>query len=76
MWNRIRRRSLILKDFRLEYLEPLLYNLKYSDIFLRRLDLYYMESHPGVSLSDIDLACPFLEELTICDSRVTWSHQR
>ena len=66
-------RNLILKDFRLEYLGPLLDNLWCSGIFLRRLDLHYLAASPGVSISDLDVSCPSLEELTICDSLVGWS---
>ena len=41
---------------------------------MRRLDLHYIEANPGVSIEAIDRLCPFLEQLTICDSLVTWTH--
>ena len=41
---------------------------------MRRLDLHYIEASPGISIEAIDRLCPFLEQLTICDSLVTWNH--
>ena len=62
-----------MKDFGILYLQPLLKNIRQNNaIHIQRLDLHYLESSPGVALSDIDYLCPLLEKLTICDSLVTW----
>ena len=66
-------RSLILKDFGLRYLSPLLKNIKAMGIYLKRLDLHFLDSSPGISIEDIDSLCPHLEHLTICDSLLTWT---
>ena len=64
----------MLKDFGIRYFQPLLKNIKTRGIRLRRIDLHYLDSSPGISLYEIDSLCPFLEQLTICDSLVTWTH--
>ena len=65
--------SLVLKDFGIVYLLPLLKNLFLTGINLTRLDLHYLDSSPGISIEDIDYTCPLLEQLTICDSLITWT---
>ena len=65
----------MLKDFGIRYFQPLLKNIKTRGILLRRIDLHYLESSAGVAIYDIDYLCPFLEQLTICDSLVTWTHE-
>ena len=67
-------RTLVLKDFGIIYLLPLLKNLSLTGINLTRLDLHYLESSPGISIEDIDYTCPLLEQLTVCDSILTWAH--
>ena len=67
-------RTLVLKDFGIVYLLPLLKNLFLTGINLTRLDLHYLDSSPGISIEDIDFTCPLLEQLTICDSLLTWTH--
>ena len=67
-------RTLVLKDFGIAYLLPLLKNIKVSRIRLKRLDLHYLDAFPGISIEEIDFLCPDLEQLTICDSLLTWSH--
>ena len=67
-------RTLVLKDFGITYLLPLLKNVNFTGIRLKRLDLHYVDASPGVSIEDIDFLCPDLEQLTICDSLLTWTH--
>lgn len=64
-------RTLVLKAFALKCLVPLL-NTQIG-FRLRRLDLHYTNVNPGINLIDIGIACPFLTDLAVCDSLVTWS---
>ncbi len=40
---------------------------------LRRLDIHYMSSEPGLDLRAVSRLCPFLVDLTVCDSLVDWT---
>ena len=67
-------RTLVLKDFGIAYFLPLLKNINVVGIRLKRLDLHYADAAPGISIEDIDFLCPDLEQLTICDSLLAWTH--
>ena len=69
-------RTLVLKDFGNVFLLPLLKNIYVVGTRLKRLDLHYLDSSPGVSIEDVDTVCPYLEYLTICDSLLTWTHEQ
>ena len=69
-------RTLVLKDFGIKYLLPLLQNISISGVRLRRVDLHYIEASPGISIEAVDRLCPFLEQLTICDSLITWTYDQ
>lgn len=67
-------RTLILKAFTLNCLQPLLSSQ--VGLRLRRLDLHYNYHQPGVNLAEIGNACPFLAELSVCDALVTYTTNR